>query len=141
LYNRGGEEMTEVKANEAKEEKKTKVLTFKTLPARVNKVRDLILSADNTIGSVEFNKRSNGELRKMAYRLHVTNPSAVPAPKGIRDTKTINSKNLQLTVLDANKVVKDEDGNVVGKGAYRTIPLEKVKSVTVKRTTYQIEEE
>ena len=124
-----------------KKSKVSKVLKFKTLPARVNKVRELILSADNTIGSVEFNKRANGELRKMAYRLHVSNPSAVPAPKGIRNTKVINQKNLQLTVLDANKIVKDTDGNVTGKGAYRTIPLEKVKSVTVKRTTYQIEDE
>jgi hypothetical protein len=130
--------MTE-KKSEIKRAEKT--LNFKTLPARVNKVRELILSADNTIGSVSFNKRSNGELRKMAYRLHVTNPSVGPAPKGIRDTKTINAKNLQLTVLDANKVVRDDDGNILGRGAYRTIPLEKVTSVTVRRTTYLIEEE
>lgn len=127
--------------NEQKAEKKTKVLKFKALPARVNKVRELILSADNTIGGVEFVKRSTGELRKMTYRLHVDNPSVAPAPKGIRDTKTINQKNLQLTVLDSNKVVRDEDGNILGRGAYRTIPLEKVKSVTVKGTTYKIEEE
>jgi len=133
----------EVKTKEKKSEIKRaeKTLNFKTLPARVNKVRELILSADNTIGSVSFNKRSNGELRKMAYRLHVANPSVGPAPKGIRDTKTINAKNLQLTVLDANKVVRDDDGNILGRGAYRTIPLEKVTSVTVRRTTYTIEEE
>jgi hypothetical protein len=122
-------------------DKKVKVLKFKALPARINKVRELLLSADHTIGGVEFIKRSNGELRKMTYRLHVDNPTVAPKPKGVRNTKKINTENLQLTVLDSNKVVRDDDGNILGRGAYRTIPLEGVQSVTVKGTTYQIEED
>lgn len=123
------------------DEEGVKVLRFKTMPCRINKVRDLILSANNTIGAVEFVKRSTGELRKMTYRLHVDNPSVAPQPRGLRNTKAINDNNLQLTVLDLNKVVRDENDQIVGRGAYRTIPLEKVKSVTVKGVTYRIEED
>jgi hypothetical protein len=117
-------------------------------------VKEKIEAAGTTIGSVHFTKRENGELRKMSYRLHVTSPSVAKAPKGIKtvctcgistcqvgpfkkvpstkDRKTINTANNQMTVLDANKVVRDEAGNIIGRGQWRTIPLENVLRIKAK---------
>lgn len=93
-------------------------------------VREKIEEAGTTIGSVHFNKRKNGELRKMSYRLHVTNPSvaSVPGKKRTsnRSKKSIDKDNNQMTVLDSNKVVRDKTGKVIGRGAWRTVPLENV---------------
>ena len=118
--------------------KKEKFIEAKTLPARLKKVRKVIESAGNKIGSVHFRKRSNGELRKMAYRLHVKNPSTATAPKTDSNTKFKDKDNLQMTVLDVNKVVRDQDGNIIGRGAYRTIPLENVERVAVKGKVYVV---
>jgi len=130
----------------------------------VDWVREAIENAGTTIGSVHFNKRKGGELRKMCYRLHVKNPSVAAAPKGMqqickvcgksskdcnqgpyimrsgtkKSKKSIDAANDQITVLDANKVVRDKDGNKIGRGAWRTVPLEKVVRISNKGTTYII---
>lgn len=135
--------------------------------ADVGNIRDIIKQAGNTIGSVHFNKRSDGQLRKMSYRLHVKKPSVARAPKGdVKDDtgtklmdsvgsfqfnpngvtvikmrhnrKDIDLANNQMTILDCNKVVRDENGAVKGRGAWRTIPLETVTQVTVKGVKYVI---
>jgi hypothetical protein len=132
-------------------------------------VREVIENAGNKIGSVHFNKRSNGELRKMSYRLHVQNPSVAAAPKGTnidyvcsvcgrsgqeiideckgylkpvvktpaKSKKDIDASNNQITVLDTNKVVR-KDGEILGRGAWRTVPLENVVRVRNGGTTYTI---
>jgi len=132
-------------------------------------VKEKIEEAGTTIGSVHFNKRKGGELRKMSYRLHVTKPSVASAPKGMKteeictfcgetkasgkcggpfeqrlvkstrkSKKDIDAANTQMTVLDANKVVRDKNGKVVGRGAWRTVPLEKVVRIKNKGTEYLI---
>lgn len=145
---------------------------------QVEGIKELIKSAGNTIGSVHFMKRKDGSLRKMTYRLHVTNPSVAKAPIGVAEEskesgesnvgvepvkgavradgsysvvmqpkftkgfgpprKEIDQANNQMTVLDANKVVKDTAGEVIGRGAWRTIPLESVVQITVKGVKYVI---
>jgi hypothetical protein len=138
-------------ANKTKTKRVQQVKQVKTksLPARINKVRDLIESAGNTIGSVEFKKRSTGEQRKMAYRLHVV-PDHVRENEGSGQQQVIRDrdayiagirkrqqkrekdlKNLQLTVFDTN--VRE-----VGRSSYRIIPLENVTKVRVKGVTYEI---
>jgi len=116
---------------------KEKVIKCKTLPSRIKRVRQVIESAGNTIGSVHFIKRSDHSLRKMSYRLHVKNPSAAPTPSGKKKVWR-DRDNLQLTVLDANKVIRDKDGVIIGRGAYRTIPLENVERISVKGTVYKV---
>jgi hypothetical protein len=131
-------------------------------------VKEQIEAAGTKIGSVHFNKRKGGELRKMSYRLHVTSPSTATAPKGMqivetcdvcgkkrgvcqtgpftksvvqsksKSKKDIDAENTQLTVLDTNKVVRDKDGNIVGRGAWRTVPLENVVRIANNGTTYTI---
>lgn len=125
-------------------------------------VQQTIENAGTTIGSVHFTKRTNGEYRKMSYRLHVTKPSSASIPKGLANRvkdysnpstsvkdgittlkwskKDIDKAHTQLTVLDANKVVKDEQGNIVGRGAWRTIPLENVVRIVNKGTEYVIKQ-
>jgi hypothetical protein len=118
---------------------KEKVIKCKTLPARIKKVREVILSAGNTIGSVSFVKRSDNELRKMSFRLHVSNPSVAPKPSTDKKNKWKDKDNLQLTVLDANKVIRDKEGVIIGRGAYRTIPLENVERIAVRGKVYKVE--
>lgn len=160
-------------------------VTVQVKEATPSDIRELIERAGTTIGSVHFKKRKGGELRKMSYRLHVTNPSVASKPKGLtaqaaqasdsamvckqcgkpqgtktgecsvgpfvaqttapaktaspkKSKKDIDIKNDQITVLDANKVVW-KDGEIVGRGAWRTIPLENVVRVANKGKTYIIE--
>ena len=110
-----------------------KVIKTKSEKVRIRKVKKLLLSAGNTIGSVWFKKRSDGTLRKMCYRLHTQNPGYAPSPTGKRETKrrSLDSDNCQITVLDCNKVLRRK-GRISGRGAWRTIPLENVKRICVK---------
>ena len=127
-------------------------------------VQQTIENAGTTIGSVHFTKRTNGEYRKMSYRLHVTKPSSASVPKGLTNKakdysspstlvkdgittlkwslskKDIDKAHQMMTVLDANKVVKDEQGKIIGRGAWRTIPLENVVRIVNKGTEYVIKQ-
>ena len=112
-------------------------------------VGTLLKKAGTKIGSVHFVKRSNGDLRKMCFRLHVTTPSFANKPKGKKagkSRKAVNKKNNQMTVFDTNKVLRDNAGDIKtdenGKqqrGAWRTVPLDKVTRICVDGITYTIE--
>ena len=125
---------------------KTQIVTHCS-DCSIDDIRDMIQAAGTQIGSVHFRKRSDGSLRKMCYRLHVTNPQWTKAPKGNNNRKAVNQKNNQLTVYDVNKVIREKDGSVKvqdGKqcrGAYRTIPLENVEGVCAGGMTYVIHNE
>ena len=120
-----------------KNKKRETIVEFEKDPERI---RQIMLSVGGQIGSVHFLKRKTGELRKMSYKLHVTNPSVAKAPKGNDGgkRKKVDSKNAQMTVFDVNKVVRDKDGAIIGRGAYRTVSLENVIQVTVKGKVYKI---
>jgi len=115
-------------------------VVVKSLPARIKKVRKLILSAGNTIGSVHFRKRSDGSRRRMCYRLHSSKPTYATKPTGKMHKQRVakDSDNFQMTVLDCNKVVRDKKGRISGRGAWRTIPLENVERVCVRGKIYKI---
>lgn len=118
----------------------------------VSWIREKIEEAGTRIGGVHFNKRENNELRKMTYRLHVKAPSVAKAPKGVvshtsgdkvvmkwkQDKKVIDKANNQMTVLDTNKVVRDAEGKAIGRGAWRTVPLERVTRIVNNKNTYII---
>jgi hypothetical protein len=116
------------------------VVEFNADPDRV---KEVIQSAGSGIASVHFHKRSTGELRKMAYRLHVKNPSGTKAPSGMGDRsgigtaarKTRDDANGLITVYDVNVQTKDADGKIV-RGGYRMVPLDGVTQVTVKGNRY-----
>ena len=112
------------------------IVKVKSLPDKIKKVRQEIKSAGNTIGSVWFRKRSNGELRKMCYRLHSSKPTYASSPTGKRHQKNVakDADNLQMTVLDCNKVVRDKKGRIAGRAAWRTIPLENVIRTKIRGT-------
>lgn len=112
-----------------------KIIKSKPLPKRLKAVQEAIESAGNTIGSVHFRKRTDESLRKMAYRLHARNPSTASKPKGSK--KTSDKDNLQLTVLDVNKVVMKEGQK--GRGAWRVIPLEGVERIKAKGVEYIVQ--
>ena len=121
-----------------------KVIVRKTEKARVRKVREILLSAGNTIGSVRFRKRSDGTLRKMCYRLHAQRPTYAQQPNGgkFQSRRAKDADNNMLTVLDVNKVVRAKSGKrkgmISGRGDWRTIPLESVERICVKGDIYKI---
>jgi len=110
------------------------------LGKRVQRVKKLIESAGNLMGSVHFIKRSDGTKRRMSYRLHVTQPTYATSPTGksFRKRKSQDADNLQMTVLDVNKVRYNAKGRMCGRGDWRTIPLEAVTRVCVNGSIYKI---
>jgi len=117
-----------------------KEVQIKSTPARVKKVREILYSVGNRIGAVHFKRRKDGTLRKMCYRLHTTNPSYAVKPNGKRfkQNKEKDTENLQMTVFDVNKVVRDKKGRICGRGAWRCIPLENVIRVKVNGEIFRI---
>ena len=118
----------------------------------VEDIREILMQSGSKIGSVHFVKRTDGSLRKMCYRLHVSNPKYGKKPSGENRIRTpsrrvVDSKNDQMTVYDVNKVLRDRKGcvlrdpetNQMCRGAYRTIPLENVKRICVNNITYEFE--
>lgn len=117
-----------------------KVIQVKSSRDRIRKVKSLILSVGNKIGAVSFLKRSDGKLRKMAYRLHVKRPTYASSPNGknfIRN-RAKDSDNLQITVFDTNKVRYNSKGRMSGRGDWRTIPLETVTRIKANGEIYKI---
>ena len=104
----------------------------------VSWVREAMTNAGSHLGSVHFVKRSNGEFRKMSYKLGVKNPSCGKAPSGKGNRKFVDKNNAQMTVYDANKVVRTASGEIIGRGAYRTVPLENVVRIKNNKTLYII---
>ncbi len=117
-----------------------KVVTVKSLKARVRKVKALIHMAGNQIGNVHFIKRSDGTKRRMSYRLHVSKPTYASKPTGkkFKTNKAKDSDNLQVTVFDVNKIRYNHKGRMCGRGDWRTIPLESVTRVAVAGEIYKI---
>jgi hypothetical protein len=113
----------------------TEIVEFNKAPERV---RQIIESAGTHLASVHFIKRSTGELRKMSYRLHVRNPSVAKKPHSdnFSNRKDQDKANDQITVFSNNEVIRDENGNKIGRGDWRTIPLENVLQVTVRGKRY-----
>jgi hypothetical protein len=116
------------------------VISDKSKSVRAKKIRKAIQSAGDSFGSVTFIKRSDGSLRSMAYRLHCQNPSFAEKPTGRGYTKAIkrDAENMQMTVLDANYALHNKKGHIVGRGAWRTIPLENVIRVQAKGRIYRV---
>lgn len=68
---------------------------------------------------------SNGPFTTVSV---VTPVKAAKVTKQV-DKKVIDKANNQMTVLDCNKTVKDTSGKVIGRGQWRTIPLENVTRI------------
>ena len=102
-------------------------------------VRKTLESVGSRIGSVHFRKRTDGKLRKMCYRLHVQNPTVAKAPhKKTLLKRTQDVENGQMTVFDVNKVIW-KDGMKVGRGAWRTVPLETVERICISGKVYEVQ--
>lgn len=105
-----------------------------TVSRRVRTVRKLMETAGTNIGSVSFIKRETGRLRRIAYRLHCV-PVYAPIPKGNR--KAINKKHNLITVLDVNQPLYNRKGHIIGRGAWKSIPLDSVVRVKAGGTIYK----
>lgn len=95
------------------------------------------VSGVDTSATDAFADVSYGGVRPDGSKYVVMNPPSFGKGFG-PNRKEVDLANDQMTVLDVNKVVKDTDGEVIGRGAWRTIPLESVVQITVKGTRYFI---
>ena len=102
---------------------------------RVATVRKLMLTAGTRIGSVSFIKRETGRLRRIAYRLHCR-PTYAPVPKG-NTRKAINRKHNLITVLDVNQPLYNRKGHIIGRGAWKSIPLDTVVRIRAGGTIFR----
>jgi len=112
------------------------ITEFESSPERI---RQILESVGSKIGNVHFIKRSNGELRKMSYRLHVRNPSYGKAPSGNGNRRQADLSNDTMTVYSTNDVIRDREGNITGRGAYKRIPLDGVTRIVANGKVYEIQ--
>jgi len=111
------------------------IITTSSIDEKVKVAKKLLLSVGNKIGSVYFTKK-DGKLRRMCYRLHVYEPQYSKAPKG-NDRRDINDRNNLLVVFDTNKVLYNDKGKMRGRGAWRSLSLERVKRICVNGKIYK----
>jgi hypothetical protein len=116
------------------------VIHVKSKSKRIRKVKSLIKSARNHIGSVWFHKRSDGTLRKLSYRLGVSNPTYCPPPTGKKflTRKAQDSEHNLITVFDNNAIRYNNRQKMCGRGTYKSIPLDGVTRIKVGGEIYKI---
>jgi len=112
------------------------VIEFESSPERV---KQIIYSSGSKIGNIWFYKKSNGELRKMSYRLGVKNPKHIKKPSGNSNRRSDDASKDLLTVYSTNDVVRDKDNNIIGRGAYKRIPLNNVVRIVAGGRVYEIQ--
>ena len=102
--------------------------------------KKLLTSAGSNIGSVWFHKRSDGTLRKVSYRIGVSNPSYEKKPKGKRflERKSRDAEKNLITVFDTNVMKYNDEGRLCGRGGYKSIPLDSVVRVKVNGVIHYI---
>ena len=114
------------------------IVEFETSPARI---RELLESVGSKIGNVHFIKRSDGKLRKMCYRLHVRNPKNMARPSGNGHRRDTDFANDIMTVYSTNDIIRDREGNIIRRGAYKRIPLDGVVRIVANGKVYEIQRE
>lgn len=106
--------------------------------APINDSGNFSVSGVDTSGTdVHTGDYTYGGIRPDGSKYVVVNPPSFGKGFG-PNRKDVDIANDQMTVLDVNKVVKSADGEVIGRGAWRTIPLESVVQITTKGTRYFI---
>ena len=101
-------------------------------------VREKILDAGVKFGNVWFYKREDGSLRKMCFKLHCANPKHSKKPNSFDANYSQRKDSQNITVYDVNKVNKDALTGKVTRGAYRSIPLDRVVRIVSDGTIYLI---
>ena len=116
------------------------VIETKSKREKVRRVKKLMESVGENFGSVWFLRRKDGTLRKMAYKLHVTNPSWAPKPTGenFLYKKTQDAEKNLITVFDTNFVRKNNTGRMCGRGGYKSLGLDSVVRLKVGGVIYKI---
>tara|TARA_R110000822_G_scaffold68435_3_gene166475 strand:- start:438 stop:797 length:360 start_codon:yes stop_codon:yes gene_type:complete len=112
----------------------------KQVSSNPKQVRKVLESVGSRIGSVDFRRRKDGTLRHMTYKLGVHSPTFAPTPsKGQSERKhVIDQSNFQMTVFSCNDVLRDKNGTNVGRGQFRTIPLENVERICIDGVKYEV---
>lgn len=116
-----------------------KVIKCKNAREKVRMVKKLMNSVGNQIGSVWFYKRSDGSLRKIAYRIHVTHPTYEKEPtseKFLYKKAKDSEKNL-ITIFDTNFIRRNNKKRICGRGGYKSVGLDNVVRLKVGGEIYR----
>lgn len=110
----------------------------------VDFIREKILKAGNKIGSVYFYRRSDNKLRKICYRLHSykslkrntecltsSNRASHNNRSNRSNRRQVDMANNLITVLSTNDIKRDKLGNILGRGQYKSIPLDRIIRICV----------
>ena len=115
------------------------IVEFESSPERV---RQIMESVGSKIGNVTYVKRSTGKLRKHSYRMGVRNPKyAKPPSSGNSYRKADDVSKDLITIYSTNDVVRDSEGNIIGRGMYRRIPLDGIIRIVAGGRVYEIQRE
>lgn len=111
------------------------ILKHSTTANQRSKLRNILHSVGNKIGSVWFIKKSDGTLRKMTYRVNVETPSHASMPSGKSIKKFTPDV---MTVFDVNKIRYNSQNEMSGRGEWRSVPLDNIIRMKVNGTIYKI---
>jgi hypothetical protein len=115
------------------------VIETKSKREKVRRVKKLMNSIGNQIGAVWFYKRSDGSLRRMAFRNHVIHPTYEKEPTGEKFLykKAQDAEKDLKTVFDLNVMRYNNKGRICGRGGFRSVPMENVIRLKVGGTIYR----
>ena len=94
-------------------------------------IRETLQESGNKIGNVHFRKRSNGDLRKMCYRLHVKNPTVASAPKGTKPLDATEYTVVSKPVTETLQRCKQCHSTFCNVGPFESYEKTTIKAVKV----------
>jgi len=104
-----------------------KTVSVRSVSKKVAVVKRLLETAGTNIGSVSFIKRSDNSPRRIAYRIHCRKPTFAPIPSGKDPARRErNRKQNLITLLDVNQPLYNSKGHIIGRGQWKSIPLDSV---------------
>jgi len=115
------------------------VIETKSKREKVRRVKKLMNSIGNQIGAVWFYKRSDGSLRRMAFRNHVSHPTYEKEPTGEKFLykKAMDSEKDLLTVFDCNVMRYNNKSRICGRGGFRSVPADSVIRLKLNGVIYK----
>ena len=94
-------------------------------------------SFKNQFGSVYY-VDSNGERKKIAYRINVENPTYARTKQDMFQKYDVQTKKNHMKIFNANKVRYNRLKKICGRGSYEQVPIDKIFRVRVNKMIYRI---
>ena len=106
----------------------TDIIEFEKSPDRI---KQIIESAGTQMAALQYKDATTGEIKKIAYRLNLQKPCNFIVPW--------NPYKSAMPIYNANKLIRDTQGNKIGRGCWQVININEVIQVTVKGKRFKIQ--